>query len=321
MGRNGFAAGADDRRAAWAGRRYHGPVRPPTMGSFMRSGRVRAGTVVALTAVLAAACTHPGSRSAGTAAAGSTGVSATSTTVGPQPTPSRPRPAAKPTSAPAGAAGALAGKVIVIDPGHNGGNAGDTGFINKLVWAGTAYKACDTTGTQTDAGYPEHAFTFDTSLRLKRLLEAAGAKVILTHGTDTGVGPCVNERAAIGNVNRAAVVISFHADGGPSGGYGFHVMEPMQVGSIPPAVVTASRRFAVDVRDAYQAVEPVSTYIGSDGLNPRSDMAGLNLTQVPKVMLEAGNMRNAGDAGRLGDPAFRQRIAAAMLTAISRFLA
>ena len=44
------------------------------------------------------------------------------------------------------------------------------------------------------------------------------------------------------------------------------------------------------------AVEPVSTYTGSDGLDPRADLAGLNLPRCPAVYVECGNMRNAADA-------------------------
>ncbi len=287
-------------------------------GRILLRAPARAGVVVALAAALAACSTAQHTGSAAHTGGGAPGGTPAPSPSSPSPSlPASPRPT---TAKPAPAVGALAGKVIVIDPGHNGGNATAPQIIDRQVWSGTAYKACDTTGTETDAGYPEHAFTFDTSLRLKRLLEAAGARVILTHTTDSGVGPCVTERAAIGNVNHAAAVISFHADGGPAGGYGFHVMEPTQVAAIPPGVVASSGRLAVAIRDAYRAVEPVSTYIGSDGLNPRSDMAGLNLTLGPKVMLEAGNRRNAGDAARLGDPAFRQRLAAAGAAAITRFL-
>ena len=49
---------------------------------------------------------------------------------------------------------------------------------------------------------------------------------------------------------------------------------------------------------------PVSTYDGADGLQPRNDLAGLNLTTVPKVLIETGNMRNATDAALLGHAGF-----------------
>ena len=41
---------------------------------------------------------------------------------------------------------------------------------------------------------------------------------------------------------------------------------------------------------------PPSTYIGTNAIKTRSDKAGLNLSTVPKVLVECGNMRNSGDA-------------------------
>ncbi len=53
----------------------------------------------------------------------------------------------------------------------------------------------------------------------------------------------------------------------------------------------------------------------------RSDLGGLNLSDVPKVFVETGNMRNATDARLLESPAFRERIAHGLADGINRFLA
>src|SRR5690242_3600524 len=56
----------------------------------------------------------------------------------------------------------LKNQVVVLDPGHNGGNAANPLEINRLVPDGRGgRKPCNTTGTATDSGYPEHAFNFD----------------------------------------------------------------------------------------------------------------------------------------------------------------
>src|SRR5436190_5071122 len=53
------------------------------------------------------------------------------------------------------------GRVVVLDPGHNGGNGSHPAEINRQVPAGRGKtKPCNTTGTATNAGYPEHAFTW-----------------------------------------------------------------------------------------------------------------------------------------------------------------
>src|SRR5215475_12533520 len=40
----------------------------------------------------------------------------------------------------------LAGRVVGIDPGHDGGNFSDSGFINQLIWNGRESETCDTDG-------------------------------------------------------------------------------------------------------------------------------------------------------------------------------
>ncbi|HEY8481933.1 MAG TPA: N-acetylmuramoyl-L-alanine amidase [Spirillospora sp.] len=218
---------------------------------------------------------------------------------------------------------ALKGKVIVIDPGHNGGNADHPAEINKKVRIGNGTKACDTTGTASGNGYPEHAFTWDVSLRLARLLRAEGAKVTLTRENDKGVGPCVTERAAIANRLGADAAVSIHADGNArSSAHGFHVIEPISIGS-NAAIVPESRRLGKALRDAYREGTgmPYSNYLGEDGLDRRNDLGGLNMSKVPKVFIECGNMRHKGDAAKLADAAFRQRIAESLAEGFKNFLA
>ncbi|HEX3736693.1 MAG TPA: hypothetical protein VHV53_04055, partial [Solirubrobacterales bacterium] len=68
----------------------------------------------------------------------------------------------------------LAGKVVGIDPGHNGGNFSDPSFIDKPVWNGRETESCDTTGTETDGGYTEARFNFDVATYLRTDLRREG---------------------------------------------------------------------------------------------------------------------------------------------------
>jgi N-acetylmuramoyl-L-alanine amidase len=52
----------------------------------------------------------------------------------------------------------------------------------------------------------------------------------------------------------------------------------------------------------------------------RSDLGGLNLSDVPKVFVETGNMRNQADAHLLESPGFRERIARSVAAGLARFL-
>lgn len=213
----------------------------------------------------------------------------------------------------------LAGRTIVVDPGHNGANGAHPERINRLVPAGGFRKACDTAGTQTNDGrLTEAAFTFAVALRLRARLEAAGARVVLTRSSNTGVGPCVNERAAIGNRAHADLAISIHADGGPPSGRGFHVIAPAAIPGRSTRIIAPSLAFARRVRAQLVAAGlRTSTYVGGGGLVQRSDLAGLNLSAVPKVLVELGNMRNAQDARELERSAWRGRVATALERAIA----
>ena len=219
----------------------------------------------------------------------------------------------------------LVGEVVTIDPGHDGGNGSDPGYIDRPIDGGNFTEPCDTAGTTDVNGYPEHAFNFDVALRLAALLEAGGATVVLTRTTDTGVGPCVDVRAAIGNAAGSDAAISIHGDGGPPGGSGFAVDTPLPVvSSISDnvAIVGPSALLGDDVRDAFLAGTGlhVSDYTGTDGIVPRADLGGLNLSTVPKVLIECGNMQNPGDSALMENPGWRQRAAVGLANGITQFL-
>jgi N-acetylmuramoyl-L-alanine amidase len=216
----------------------------------------------------------------------------------------------------------LAGTMIAIDPGHNGGNAANVARINRLVDAGTLWKACDTVGASTTRGYSEAAHNLDVALRLERLLRAAGARVVLTRRTNSGWGPCITTRAAVGNRANAHAAVSIHADGGPAAGRGFHVIYPASIKGLTDDIARSSHRLALAVRRSYRSATdmPYADYAGRAGLSRRRDLGGLNLSDVPKVFLEAGNMRNPTDARLLASPRFRQLEARAIAGALAEFL-
>jgi N-acetylmuramoyl-L-alanine amidase len=216
----------------------------------------------------------------------------------------------------------LAGRVVVLDPGHDGGNFAATSTIDRPVWNGREMEACDTTGSETDSGYTESRFNFLVATLARADLEAEGATVILTRPNDTGVGPCITERTAIGNQAHADAVVSIHADGGPPSGRGFAILLPVDDG-INDAVVGPSTTLGIDLRNAFLPATdmPISDYDGIYGLASRDDLAGVNLTTVPKVFIECGNLRNATDAALLTDPAWQVRAAQGFANGITEFLA
>jgi N-acetylmuramoyl-L-alanine amidase len=259
---------------------------------------------------------------AGTPVAAPSAPAATTTSPAPASSSAAPSPSRTPRTAPKKRPAPPVSGVVVLDPGHNGGNAANPAAINRPVPAGRGRtKACNTTGTATGAGFPEHAFTWAVSTKVRDILTARGVKVVLTRPDDTGVGPCVHQRAAVGNDARAAAVVSIHADGSTDpAAHGFHVAY-----SAPPlnaAQGEPSLRLARTMRDGMRSAGfPVSTYVGSDGLSPRDDLGGLNLSNRPAVLVECGNMRNTTEADAFSTAAGQRSYATAIAAAVLRYLA
>ena len=93
----------------------------------------------------------------------------------------------------------LKGKVIAIDPGHGGNDAGAIG----------------------PSGLMEKTVTLNVALELEKLLKAEGATVIMTRRTDKTVSPAgakasaieeLQARCDVANKAKADIFISIHAD-------------------------------------------------------------------------------------------------------------
>ncbi|MER7842973.1 N-acetylmuramoyl-L-alanine amidase [Kitasatospora sp. NPDC096077] len=317
------------------------PSRPPRRSALLRTTTVVAAAVPLCTAGWfgwqALDHSSPAGAAASAPAAPSTpstpGESAGPTSATPEAPPSSAAPTGTPsagtpptTAAPTTApTGDLAGRTIVLDPGHNPGNFSHPTEINRQVDVGNGHKECDTTGTETNAGYTEADYTLDVTRRARALLTARGAKVVMVQDGDRPWGPCVDERARAGADAHADVALSVHGDGGPASGSGFHVIMPAKVvagKADNSAIVEPSHRLGLLLRDRFHAAtgEPYADYIADQGLDTRSDLGGLNLSAVPKVFIECGNMRNSADARRMTDPQWRQQAAQGISDALAAFL-
>jgi N-acetylmuramoyl-L-alanine amidase len=215
------------------------------------------------------------------------------------------------------AAADVAGQTIVLDPGH--GASSEFPNSQQVPNGRGGTKDCQTSGTSTNAGFPEHTFNWDVVAKIRAQLEARGAKVVLTRADDSGPAPCVDKRAEIANAAQPAAIVSIHGDGGPPSGHGFHVNY-----SAPPVFPSQgdpSMRLATAMRDALVGAGLTeSTYIGSAGLYGRGDLAGLNLAQYPEVLVELGNMRNADDAAAMSSDAGQTAYATAVVNGIVAYL-
>lgn len=215
------------------------------------------------------------------------------------------------------AAPSLAGRIVFLDPGHNGANDAS---INRQVPTGRGgTKVCQTTGTTTDAGFAEHTFNWEVVLLIRQALTQLGVRTAMSRGDDDALGPCVDARAAMANALDPDAIVSIHADGGPPSGRGSHVNysnPPLNGAQSGPAV-----QFAQVMRNqlAASGLQP-STYIGTDGLYGRPDLAGLNLATFPSILVECGNMKNVEEAAQMEDASGRATYAAAVTRGITAYL-
>ncbi len=300
-------------------------AKPESVGrrGVLKAGLIAGAVVVPGSAILADKLLRHG-ETARTAAGPAASTPPAVSTAPAASTPPATTPAPSPTSA-APPPRPLAGKVIVIDPGHNPNNIHYLAQINKLTDAGGFLKPCNTVGTETDAGFPEWAFNLDVARRARAILRSAGARVIMTQNGHTPYGPCNDWRARVANRARADASIAIHADGGPPGGYGFAALVPELVDNSDAdnsAIIKPSADFAQALLTHFRQAtgQPLSTYLGSGGIQPRNDLAGLNLSTVPKIFIECANMRNASDAGKVTDPHWRDAAAEGIAASIKAFV-
>ena len=227
-------------------------------------------------------------------------------------------------AAPAAAAALpLAGRVVAIDPGHQLGNSRYPAQVNRQVWVGL-WKPCNSTGTATNGGLPGGDLHLAASPGgCKARLEALGATVRMTRTTNSRYawGPCVGTRGRFGAKVGADLEVSLHGDGAASSTHGFFVIRPVCAPATPTTSPAGRERLAGRVRAGLVAAGfGVSTAYGGDGLDTRRDLGTLNMADVPTVMVELGNMRNAGDARCMTSATCRDRYAKGLAGGVVAYL-
>ena len=204
--------------------------------------------------------------------------------------------------------------MVVLDPGHQLGNHNFPRKISRLVPAGGFRKPCNTTGTATRGGYPEATFAWRVATLAARPARAARrARCVLTRHSNRQDrwGPCVDERGRAGNRVGADLKLSIHADGSAPPRrprlprHRAHRPPAVDRTTSPPVAAAGADRPG---RRCARPGCPVANYTaGGDGLDFRCDLGTLNLSDVPTVMVELGNMRNARDARRMTTAAAGRR--------------
>ena len=231
-------------------------------------------------------------------------------------------PRAEPAILAPTASGVLDTKIIVVDPGHNGKNFQFADVRRPGPADGEEGPLCNTAGSATNSGVREVDLNWKIGTRLADILRSLGAAVVLSHADNSGFGPCADERGRLAQTANADVLISIHADGAPGDASGFHLIHPAAHPNLRDDSVVRSAQFAALLRDELVVIggRP-ATYVGTRGVQERSDLATLNNADRPSVLAELGNLRNLVDAAMITDPRSHELFARAMARGIVRMLA
>jgi N-acetylmuramoyl-L-alanine amidase len=191
----------------------------------------------------------------------------------------------------------MAGKLVVIDPGHGGLDRGSTNGV-----------------------LDEASVVDDIANRVEGRLAAAGALAYRTRGGEAAQGlgsldlvdrpPPDAERGAFANAAEADLLVSVHVDGHQN---------PQCRGVSTYYYGTANDRSLVGARLAELIQQEI--LCRTDLLDCRSHPKTWELlrrTRMPAVRIELGYLTNPGDAARLGRPEFRDELAEAIVVAIQR---
>ena len=170
---------------------------------------------------------------------------------------------------PAAVNGSLAGKLIVVDPGHGGR---DTGARDEFR-TGQVY---------------EKDITLAIGRRLRDTLESCGATVLMTRDDDTL--PSVMSRPQLANAHHADLFVSIHCDS--SGGQNSHAGTTVYF----HAQNSLCRQMAADIGRRVSANSGIGyDGIKSDTIRFATGFGVLRGSMMPAVLIETGYMNNDSD--------------------------
>jgi len=198
-------------------------------------------------------------------------------------------------------------RVIVIDPGHGGINAGTISVLDHRL---------------------EKDLTLDWARRLQPLLEQEGWRVFLTRTNDTDIP--LSNRVAIAESRRADLFISLHfnslaPDTKPVGLATFCLTPTGMPSNVtrgyPDILFQNFPNNGYDTQNVQLAEQLQRSLLRVTGMEDRGVnrarfMGILRGQHRPSVLIEAGFLSNPREAKRIEDPAFRQKLAEAVATAL-----
>ena len=155
------------------------------------------------------------------------------------------------------------------------------------------------------------------ALRVRKLLEAAGVRVVMTRTKTSGTSMGNIARARIANRAHAALFLRIHADGSTDPRTaGTHTLYPALQPGWTDDIYARSRRAARIV----QAEEVHALGFPDRGLQEHTDFTGFNWSDVPVILVEMGFMTNPTEDRLLATSSYRQRAAIGLCRGTLRYL-
>jgi N-acetylmuramoyl-L-alanine amidase len=216
-------------------------------------------------------------------------------------------------------------KIVVLDPGHGGLDAGTIG-VNGLM---------------------EKDLALAEGLKLRKLLQARGYTVVMTRDNDSFIP--LRQRVSIARAHRADLFIALHSDSNPDPDTTGTSIYTLNDGRSDREAAALARRenqsdiiAGVDLSGDNNPVAPIliglaqrdtrnkSSEFATNALKSISQVTGLLAhsphrsaslavlvaPDVPAVLIELGYLSNRGDATQMNTDAWRTRVAEAIADAV-----